>query len=350
MGTIARNWVRRAVAAGLAIMLTGCAHIPGMRHRPARLAGALWWVTPADLTRTEDQWRRDLDSLQALGMNVLVLNGPFIGGAVPPGKEDPALRLIEETDRRGMTVFLDTLSAPNWWAIEDPAEELARARTRIQLLHEQYGHLACFKGYYIPYELYVMWDEQADLIRTLYREVAASCKQTAPTKAVLISPFFILDKKGYLGDFRWATPKEYRRFWRETLDQADIDVVALQDSGEHLSCYTLKQRAPFFKAMRNACNATDTQLWANVETGELLVDSMTDYVDRFGLKTHVNDPKTTPAWRGVPADKLLKKLRFCGKYSPMAITWGYREFARPALGEEASELYLDYYVALSGQK
>ena len=49
-----------------------------------------------------------------------------------------------------MTVFLDTLSAPNWWAIEDPAEELARARTRIQLLHERYGHLALFQGVLHP--------------------------------------------------------------------------------------------------------------------------------------------------------------------------------------------------------
>ena len=280
---------------------------------------------------------------------MLLLNGPFIGGAAPPETEDPAIRLLEAIDQRGMTVFLDTLSAPEWWALEDPAEELARARDRIHLLDERYGHLSCFKGYYIPYELYVMWGEQGDLIRTLYREVAASCKQAAPDKAVLISPFFILDKKGYLGDFRWATPKEYRRFWRKTLEQADIDIVALQDSGEHLSCYTMKQRAPFFKAMKQACKATDTRFWANIETGELHVASMDDYVERFGLKTHVNDPKTASAWRGVPAEKLGDKLRFCGRYTPTAITWGYREFARPALGEEAAALYLDYYIELYGK-
>ena len=40
---------------------------------------------------------------------------------------------------------------------------------------------------------------------------------------------------------------------------------------------------------------------------ELEVASLDDYVARFGLKTHVNDPSTTPAWRGVPADKLDAK-------------------------------------------
>jgi hypothetical protein len=87
-------------------------------------------------------------------------------------------------------------------------------------------------------------------------------------------------------------------------------------------------------------------LWANIESGELDVKSMDDYVARFGMKTHVNDPRTAPAWRAVPPDKMKAKLKFAGKYTPMAITWGYREFIRPANGPLAQQVHDGYYKAL----
>src|SRR5690606_19487715 len=142
-------------------------------------------------------------------------------------------------------------------------------------------------------------------------------------------------QEGYLGNYRWASPEEYEEFWTETLRQAPIDIVALQDSGEHLSFYTAEDRRPFFQAMKAACDAAGKTLWANVETGELHVDGYEDYVERFGIKTHVNDAKTQPYWRGVPVDHLKMKLDVAGEFSPRAITWGYREFIRPSLGPEA---------------
>jgi hypothetical protein len=74
-----------------------------------------------------------------------------------------------------------------------------------------------------------------------------------------------------------------------------------------------------------------------------------DYVARFGLRTHVNDPQTQPYWRGVPADKLAAKLRFVRAYTPTAITWGYREFIRPASGRGSTNLYADYRAMLTRQ-
>ena len=338
--------LRRGMGLLVLALAVGCASMPGSKGQ-ARLAGTLWWVTAQDAYRPIEAWRVELDELEALGMDLMVLNGPFVGEALRPGASDPMGSFFEETTYRGMQLYLDTLCVPDWWLIDDPAAEIDRARARIADLEARYGRYGAFEGWYIPYEVYACWGTMATLVQTLYREVAAHCKRVAPDRPVLISPFFILDERGLLGDFPWATPADYEAFWTQTLGQADIDVVALQDSGEHLACYTLAERAPFFAAMKRACDATGTTLWANVETGELNVKGLDDYVSRFGMKTHVNDPVTAPFWRGVPAKKLGDKLAFVSAYTPTAITWGYREFIRPANGSLAQERYLDYHTLLT---
>jgi len=342
--------LRRAgwrVSAGLLLvaLVTGCAGV--QRANRAELVGCLWAVSPGPKPDTLDLTPKELDAIQGLGMSLVVLTGPLIGEPLPPGRADPTEQLFAEGDRRGLDFFVDTSAASAWWTHADPAPELARARERIHRLHERYGHHRSFKGFYLPYELYVMWGGQRELIRRLYREVAADCKSIALDKPVMISPFFILDHQHLLGDFRWATPEEYQTFWTDILCEVPVDIVALQDRGEHLSYYTDDQCAPFFAAMKNACAATGIALWANIEIGELEAAGPEDYVARFGRKTHVNDPKTQACWRGVPADKLLAKLRFARRYARTAITWGYREFVRPSLGPAAAELYGEYQAKLS---
>ncbi len=305
--------------------------------QPTRLVGVLWWMSTADVERTAESWRVDLERFQALGMDLLVVSGSF---ADAPGLE-PMKGFFDEADRRGLRIFINTLSGPDWWVQTDAAPEIARAGECIRNIAKRYGMRKSFAGWYVPYELYMFWGPQADLIRTLYREVSGIAKATL-NKPVMISPFFILDKAQNLGDFRWATPAEYQEFWTGVLKQAPIDIVALQDSGEHLSYYTLEDRRPFFAAMKSACDATGKTLWANIETGELDVNSPEDYVARFGRKTHVNDPKLTPYWRGVPAKKLSDKLGFVREFTPTAITWGYQEFVHPTAKPEAQKLYESY--------
>lgn len=333
-----------AVMALVLIYALGCAHIHSNRH--ANLIGCLWYATPGKQHDTLDLGAAELDAIQSLGMRLVVLNGPWLGSAVAAAETDPAEHLFAEGDRRHLEFFVDTGALANWWVQPYSVAELARARERIQLLHQRYGHHPSFRGFYVPYETYVMWGAQRDLTRVLYREAAAACKAVAPTKPVMISPFFILDETHVLGDFRWATPLEYSEFWMEVLRGSAIDIVALQDRGEHLSYYTDEQCAPFFAAMKHACDATRKQLWANVETGELAVGGPEEYVARFGRKTHVNDPRTQPYWRTVSAEKLAAKLRFVRGYTPTAITWGYREFVDPTSGRSSTNLYREYREVL----
>lgn len=326
------------------ILVSGCAQVPSQRQ--ARLIGCLWYIAPAQSPAGFNLNAAERDAIQGLGMRLVVLNGPWFGAPVPSGVEDPTERLFAEADRRHLELFVDTGATAEWWALTNANPEVARARGRIQSLHQRYGHHRSFTGFYVPYETYVMWGAQRELARTLYRDVAAACKAVAPEKPVMISPFFILDEQHLLGDFRWATPAEYAAFWTEVLQGSAMDIVALQDRGEHLAYYPDEQCAPFFAAMKQACVATGKQLWANVESGELAVDSPEDYLARFGRKTHVNDSRTEPHWRGVPAEKFAAKLRFVRAYTPTAITWGYREFVRPGSGA-GTNLYPAYRAVLT---
>jgi hypothetical protein len=338
------------VAIGLFLtiaLLTGCRHFRAAASPPpARLVGVLWWMSPADLNLPIQAWQTDLDQLQALGIRTLVLNGPHVGENAATSAPDPMEAFFAEADHRGLSIYLDTLAAPNWWTLTDPAPEIARAQARIESLARRHGKHPSFTGFYIPYELYVMWDAQAGLITALYRDVSAACKRVSPDKAVMISPFFILDQAGHLGDFRWASPAEYQQFWTALLKQTRVDIVALQDSGEHLSCYTLDQRRPFLAAMKAACEVARKTYWINVEMAELAVESLPAYTNRFGYKTHVNDPKTAPAWQAVAPDKFGQKLELAGDYTDTTISWGYQHFVRPALGTGAERIHESYRAML----
>lgn len=351
-----RSWFFRARISTLSLLLmilvaTGCQHIHTANSRPeARWVGTLWWMEPTDLNRPIAAWQLELDQLQALGIRMIVLNGPFVSEIPPTGTPDPMETFFNEADRRGLSIYVDTLSAPDWWTLSDPAPEITRARTRIEALARRYGKHRSFTGWYLPYELYVMWDAPAKLIATLYRDISAACKQVSPDKPVMISPFFILDQEGNLGNFRWAAPAEYQQFWTALLQQTQVDIVALQDSGEHLSCYTLDQRRPFLAAMKAACETAGKTFWINLEVGELGVESLSDYTNRFGCKTHVNDPRTAAAWRGVASGKLRQKLELAGEYTDTAISWGYQQFIRPALGPEAKQLHESYRAMLMARQ
>ena len=299
-------------------------------------------MSPDDLKRSITAWQAELDQLQALGIRVMVVNGPFVGETPPAGAPDPMEAFFDEADRRGLSIYVDTLAAPDWWTLSDPAPEIARARTLVEALARRYGNHPSFTGWYIPYELYVMWDAPAELIKALHRDISAACKHVSPDKPVMISPFFILDQAGYLGSFRWASPAEYQQFWTALLQQSQVDIVALQDSGEHLSCYTLDERRPFLAAMKAACETARKKFWMNIEVAELAVESLAAYTNRFGYKTHVNDSRTAAAWRAVAPDKLRQRLALAGDYTDTAISWGYQQFIRPALGPEAEHVHESY--------
>jgi FAD/FMN-containing dehydrogenase len=322
----------------LSTLLLGCA------ATGSGLDGCFYLIDETATRWSSEQWRQEVAFMREAGFRHVIVSGPSY--AILAGEDSAGIQAFD----RFMTACRDTniraypslWAHPLWYARWDLKEEVDTNAKVVDKLAARYGKHPNFAGWYIPHETYVAWDDKAAYFRDLCRELSALCKQRTPGKKVILSPFFILDREGWLGDFRFAEPAEYEEFWYGVLRASRIDIVALQDSGEHLSCYTLDDRRPYFEAMKRACDRAGPTLWANVETGELHVNSYEDYAARFGRKTHVNDAKTQPFWRAVPADKLRQKLRFAHRFADTTITWGYREYWDPMRGEAARSVYDAY--------
>ena len=140
---------------------------------------------------------------------------------------------------------------------------------------------------------------------------------------VAISPFFLLDDTSRRG-FICLTPQQYAQWWGATLKETGIDVIMLQDSGEHLAFFTLEQREPFWAATAEAAQG-ETQFWLNVETGEADVRSWEEYLP---LESRRKVP-----WRFTPIEWLEQELRLASKYADHIVNWGYFPYMDPHRAE-----------------
>jgi hypothetical protein len=309
------------------------------------LNGCLYWLDGTAEVWSAQQWEQQVESMRRAGLRQVILTAPAATASRPADSAFSSLdRFMSACRGSDLRVYLSLWANPIWYARWNLDEELNANRAVVDRLAARYGKHPNFAGWYIPHEIYVVWEPHLRYITELYAGLSAMCKQRTPDKRVVLSPFFILDREGYLGYFRFAEPAEYEAFWYDLLRQTQIDIVAAQDSGEHLSCYTMADRRPFLAAMKRACTRAGKSFWINIETGELAVDSYADYERRFGRKTHVNDAKTQPFWRVVPPTRLQTKLKLAHEFTDTTITWGYQEYWDPMRGPAARAAYQAYQV------
>lgn len=309
------------------------------------IAGPLWWYDPTLSAKWGGSgWRDQLDEQSRIGFSLLWLcNAP----AALSSKEGVAAleSLLDLCARRKVRAIIDTGSTGMWYGNLDLPKELEVCGGFISRLGELFrGHPAFF-AWYVPQEIYMCWGDMARYIDGLYPGLVERCKKAADLP-VTVSPFFILDRDKVFGDFRFNEPEEYQRYWARLIRRSGLDVVMLQDSGEHFSYVTNEMRRPFFEAMSAACREGGAKFWGNVETAEYVCPSKDEFVRLYG-KIHHSQAKGLP-WRAVPIDRLREKLGLAAEYSEEIVTWGYREFCQPSLGEDARRWYADYRGYVTG--
>ncbi len=334
-----REFLSTCLAAAVGGAAAGSA-APRRRCRP-KIAGSLWWFDPAQNARWGlAGWRDELDQQARLGFDLLWL----VGTPSSLQNEQATARFHELMDlcaRRKVRVILDTGSSGTWYSPPDLAKELRVCQPSIRQIGEHFrGHPAFF-AWYVPHEIYMTWPDSPmhAFIHQLYPALVAACKEAADLP-VTVSPFFILDRDRVFGDFRFNEPEEYEDYWAALIQRSRFDIVMLQDSGEHFSYVTNAMRRPFFRAMSRACRRAGARFWGNVETAEYLCPSKEEFVKRYG-RIHHSLAKGLP-WRPVPLDRLREKLELAAEFSEEIVTWGYREFCRPELGEVARQWHRDY--------
>ncbi|HWK57284.1 MAG TPA: DUF4434 domain-containing protein [Parapedobacter sp.] len=200
----------------------------------------------------------------------------------------------------------------------------AQYATYIPKFHKRYGEYASFWGWYINNELTLqppLETEISGFWRAIWKSAVDECKKVAPESVVTISPFYIMDRDKHRG-FDFLEPIEYEQWWAKTLSHTGIDILMLQDSGaEHLSFFSLEDRRPFFQAFKNACDQAGSELWLNVESGEIDADSWDEAVTMEQSKTQ--------EWVYTPTEWLAQKLELAAEYGERIINWGYYPFMTP---------------------
>ena len=303
--------------------------------RPA-ISGALWWLDSESLAWGTDGWRDELDRQRRIGFDLLWLCGVPQAMASSP---DKLTALLDLCAKRKVRVILDTGTTGTWWSPLNIENELSVCIKNIEAIGKRYAGHSAFYAWYIPHEIYACWGEMADYIQKLYTCLVKACKRTADLP-VTLSPFFITDKDKVFGDFRYCEPEEYTRYWTNLIKLSGIDIIMLQDSGEHISFVTENERHAFFGAMQKACKLAGAKFWGNVECAELYCPSKQEYLRLYG-NIDTNSAKNAP-WGPVPIDRMKQKLQIASEYSEEIVTWGYREYCRPSLGKDAAKWYEDY--------
>lgn len=308
-----------------------------------RIRGALWWLYSDVSKADEAYWKTEIAAQKEIGFDLLWLcSTTHVLRAVREKQcEDPYPILFKEAERLGMRVVLETHTSSHWWKDVDWRKETQENEELIPVVLEEYAGFPSFWGWYIGYETHHATGEYAEAYQTLLAGIRQRCAKESPGKPVMISPFFLLDRKEVLG-FEWIPPEEYARFWSETLKKSEIDILALQDSGEHLACYSLEERRPFLEAGREACNQAGAAFWGNVESAELDVASVEAYKE---IRAEVDLGGQGSHWRRVPLEKLKHKIEIAAEYAEALVTWGYTEFWRPSLAGAAKEYYEAYRIS-----
>jgi hypothetical protein len=311
-GTLIGLWLGwSTLAAGPATQPADLSALPPQQCAPV-IRGVLWWVRPPyDLERI----RAEMEAMAAVGMDLLWV---FTNNDRLADPDNPALKLIyDEADRRQWRVIICTSAVAGWYVDWD-IPKLKRIEERnIRAIAGLYGQRPSFWGWYINYEVYMEWGEKSYRIRELFHHIGRLTRELTPKARLTISPFYLVDRDGVRGRFRYADPEEYALWWAETIGHAGIQVVMLQDSSElHCRCVSTETRVAFFEAMQAACKANhEVELWGNVETVEHPAADIAEYARMLEMSRKM--PWTFDMSRN--AFKLDLASRFCTNI----VSWGW---------------------------
>ncbi|MBR3863916.1 MAG: DUF4434 domain-containing protein [Clostridia bacterium] len=274
---------------------------------------------------TDDQWIADLDNMKEVGIDTVVLmRGAFYDKCLFPSKVFPTLKkededfaglIFTEATKRNMNVFLGLYITDLCWGDGDFEVELEKNKLFVDEVLERYGHIPSFKGWYIPHET----AENSYNIAETMGALGKLCKEKAPDKKILISPYF----KTALSSYSSFTPERQAREWDNIWSRCGqyIDYCAFQDGTA-----SLKEYGNYLAEMKKVCEKYDIKLWANVETFE-------------------RDPRKM--FFPISFDILRKKIEIAEEYVEKCLTFEFSHFLSPQSifpsARNLNTLYRNYY-------
>ena len=214
---------------------------------------------------SDAQWMKELEYMKDFGIDTLIfIRGGMYHKSIFPSKvlgtlhrKDFAGMIMQKACDLNMDVFFGLYVSNLDWNNGDYLGEFKINKPLITEVLERYGHMPCFKGWYIPQEAPI---EHLN-ITELFRIHSAECKDQSPDKKVLISPFFQSDFVDPQNPYSPAmTYEEWDRIFGKN---KDIDICAFQDGTA-----PVLQMDAYYREIEKLCKKYGVALWANVETFE----------------------------------------------------------------------------------
>lgn len=274
---------------------------------------------------SDEQWAQDLDNMQAVGMDTLIImRSVFYNKCLYPSKVFPTLKeegedfvgfILREAQKREMKVYIGLYISNLTWNSGDYWGEIEKNKIFIDEILQLYGDNPAFVGWYIPHET----GSNIYNIKETMGGLSALCKEKAPDKLVLISPFF----RGVDLYPEPLDPDRTAKEWDNILEACgkNIDICAFQDGTTHLEDY-----ASYLSAVKKVMDKYGIALWANVETFERDVRQM---------------------FFPIPFDVLRRKIKIASDYVEKCITFEFSHFLSPQSifpsAKNLNNLYRNYY-------
>lgn len=274
---------------------------------------------------SDEQWKSDLDNMKQSGIDTLIfIRGGFENKSIFPSKvlgttgtPDFAGFIMEEAAKRNMDVFFGLYVSNLEWNCGDAAGEILKNKEFISEIWSRYGDNPSFKGWYIPQEC----ERERLNFSEILRGISALCKDKAPDKKVLISPFFYTSCTSCDGGY---TPKQTYEEWDKLFSYGgkDIDICAFQDG-----TVPLARMSEYFDASKRICEKHNIEHWVNVELFERDVRRM---------------------YYPIPFTQLVPKLELHKKTSDKMICFEYSHFLSPQSiypsARNLNKLYCERYL------
>lgn len=252
---------------------------------------------------SQKNWKNDLDNMKSIGIDTIVLiRGGFEDKTIFPsrvigtaGTPDFAGFILEEAEKRDMAVFFGLYVTNLEWNCGDWISEIKTNKAFIDEIWERYGDCPAFKGWYIPQEC----ERERLNFSEILRGLSALCKDKAPDKKVLISPFFYTPITADNGGF---SPRQTYEEWDKLFSYGgnDIDICAFQDG-----TVALRDMREYFTATKAVCEKHGIEHWVNLELFERDVRSM---------------------YYPIPFTQLVPKLELHKEYAEKILCFEYSHF------------------------
>ncbi|MBQ3088300.1 MAG: DUF4434 domain-containing protein [Clostridia bacterium] len=269
-----------------------------------------------------EQWSRDLDNMQSVGIDTLVfIRAGYGERTVFPSdyfgthyEEDLLGFILDEATKRNMKVMVGGYLSNINWNNGDAKTEIELNRHFINEIWAKYGDRPAFGGWYIPQET------SLDVlnITEVMKGISYICKEKSAELPVLISPFFnTLDQNSKF------TVEQHVEEWNNIFIKCgeNIDICAFQDG-----TVPIKDMRDYYVATKKLCGEHNISHWVNTETFERDVRQM---------------------YYPIPFTILKRKLELHKEYAEKILTFEFSHFLSPQSiypsAKNLYNLYTEYY-------